>query len=174
MIEVLNEFCPKALTQDNELATKSPEKLLVFNLTSFPYKPAGLNVVQLNVDYKELLQCLRNKKSLKRVSVKNVTIAFRIINQKQIEIDIRLLSPLSEKLLDMCDGSRTVSDIIYQFSLSKGHVDGVPAEKVCFFGLSQLFKQELIEVSSRPIKKNAHFASSAVKMGDYKPRNDLI
>lgn len=149
IIEVGNLF----LTQDSELATESPEKLEVFSSTSFPYKPKGLHVAQLNVDYKELLQCLRNKKILKQVSVKNVTIAFRIINPEQMEIDMRLLSPLSVELLDMCDGSRTVSDIIYQFSLLKAHVEGVPAEKVCFLVLSQLFKQGLIEVSSRPMNK---------------------
>ncbi len=38
------------------------------------------------------------------------------------------------------------------FIKMKPHVDGIPSEKVCFFGLTQLFKQELIEISSRPIK----------------------
>jgi radical SAM superfamily enzyme YgiQ (UPF0313 family) len=149
IIEIENLF----LTLENEPANESTEELRVFSLTSFPYKPAGLHVAQINIDYKELLQCLRNKMSLKQVPVKNVTIAFRKIKRENMEIDIRLLSPLSKELLEMCDGSCSVSDIIDQFSLLKPHVDGVSSEKVCFFGLTQLFKQGLIEISSRSIKK---------------------
>lgn len=142
------------LTPDSELIPKQPEEPEIFSLTSFPYKPAGLHVAQLNIDYKELLQCLKNKKDLKRISVMDVTIAFIRINREETEIDVRLLSPLSEELLEMCDGSRTVNDIIHQVSLLKSHVDGVSSEKLCFFGLSQLFKQRLIETSSNPIKKD--------------------
>jgi radical SAM superfamily enzyme YgiQ (UPF0313 family) len=149
IIEIENLF----LTSESGPTTQSPEEQGIFGLKSFPYKPAGLYIAQLNVDYKDLLQCLRNKKSLKQVSVKNVTVAFRMINQKKMKIEVRLLSPLSKELLDMCDGSLSVSNIIYQFALLKPHVDGVQSEKVCFFGLTQLFKQELIEISSRPINK---------------------
>jgi hypothetical protein len=141
------------LTPDTELTARQPEEPGIFSLTSFPYKPSCLQVAQLNINYKELLQCLKNKNDLQQVPVMNVTIAFRKINRKEMKIDVRMLSPLSEELLEMCDGSRTVKDIIHQFSLLKSHVDGVPAEKVCFFGLTQLYKQWLIEVSSRPIKK---------------------
>jgi len=135
------------------------EEHRIFSLASFPYKPAGLKVAQLNVDYKELIQCLRSKTSLKQVSANNTTIAFRVFDQEQKEVNVRLLNPLSKELLDMCDGSRTVKDIIYQFSSLKAHIDGIDgisSEKVCFFGLIQLYKQELIEVSSRQIKKTTH------------------
>lgn len=150
-------------TPDREPIPKQPEEPVIFSLTSYPYKPAGLHIAQLNIDYKELLQCLKNKKDLKRISVMDVAIAFIRINREETEIDVRLLSPLSEELLEMCDGSSTVSDIIYQFSLLKPNVDGISSEKMCFFGLTQLFKQGLIEVSSQPIKKTANSTSSAVK-----------
>jgi radical SAM superfamily enzyme YgiQ (UPF0313 family) len=151
IIEIENLF----LTDDSEPAIGTSEGPGVFRLTSFPYKPVGLHIAHLNVDYKDLLQSLRNKKSLEQVSVKNVTIAFRKNDQDQMEIDVRLLSPLSEELLDMCDGSRTVSDITHRFSLLNAHVNGVSAEKACLFGLSQLFKQGLIEVSSQPIEMDS-------------------
>jgi hypothetical protein len=138
------------IERDNP-AIESPESLEVFSLTSFPYKPKGLHVTQINIDYKELIQCLREKKSLEQVSAKNNTIAFLETNRKEVKIDVRVLSPLSEELLNMCDGSRTVSDIVSQSSLLKAQVDGVPSEKVCYFGLSELFKQGLIEISSQPV-----------------------
>jgi len=135
--------------QECELDTESQdENPGVFSLTSIPYKPKGLHVSQLNIDYKELLQCLRNKKNLKHVPFKDVTIAFRTINRDDDEIDIRALSPLSKELLDMCDGSCSVGDIICQFTSVKPHINGVPSEKACFLALSKLFTEELIDISS--------------------------
>lgn len=142
------------LTQENEPDIEPQEKLKVFTLNSFPYKPKSLHVAQLNVDYKELTQCLREKKDIRHISFKNITIAFSKANWKCREIYMRILSPLSEELLNMCDGSHTVSDIVNQFSLRKAQVEGISSEKVCFFGLTKLFKQGLIEISSRPIEVN--------------------
>jgi radical SAM superfamily enzyme YgiQ (UPF0313 family) len=151
IIEIENHF----LANESESQTESPEEPGVFSLTSFPYKPAGLHIAQLYVDYKDLLQRLRNKKSLEQVSFKDVTIVFRKTRHQQKKINVRLLSPLSQELLDMCDGSRSVNDIIHQSPLLKTHIEGISAEKVRFFGLSILFKQGLIEVSSRPIKTDS-------------------
>lgn len=148
IIEIENLF----LTPKSDLAIESYEKLGSFSLTSFPYKSQGLHVARLNIDYKELIRCLRDKKDLKQVPNDNVTIAFLETNREGLEIDVRILSPLSEELLDMCNGSCTVSDIIFKSSLLKAQVNGIPYEKVCYFGLSRLFEQGLIEVSSQPIK----------------------
>ncbi|WP_292387801.1 B12-binding domain-containing radical SAM protein [Methanosarcina sp. UBA5] len=147
IIEIENLF----LTHEGELAIESHKKLVVFNSTSFPYKPKDLHITRLNFDYKELIQCLRDKKNLNQISDNNVTIAFREANRERREISVRILSPISEELLNVCDGSRTVSDIVSKSSLLKAQVDGIASEKVCYYGLSQLLKQGLIEVSSQPI-----------------------
>jgi len=143
------------LNRDKEPLNERNERG-IFNLTSFPYKPAGLHTAQLNVDYKELLLCLRNKESLEQVPIEKVTIAFQEAQGKQNETNLLLLSPLSEELLSICDGCHSVSDIMHQSSLSKAYVDDISPEKVLFFGLIQLFKQGLIEVSSLPIGKVSH------------------
>jgi len=148
IIEIENMF----LTSVDNPIIESSEKTGIFSLTSFPYKPKNMHIVQLNIDYKELIQCLRKNKSFDRVSAKNVTIAFKMTNKNDIETDMRILSPLSEELLDMCDGSHSVNDIVDQFSSLKAQVDGIPANKVCYIGLNQLFQQGLIELSSQPTK----------------------
>jgi hypothetical protein len=157
------------LNQENKSALDPPEKLEVFNLDSFPYKPKGLRVVQLDINYKELIQYLRDKKNLEQVSTESNTIAFLEMNRKGLEIDVRVLSPLSEELLNMCDGSHTVGDIVSQSSSLKAQVDGVPSEKMCYFGLSELFKQGLIELSSQPIKE----ASNADSISESDPCIEL-
>ena len=161
IVEIENLF----LTQKSDPIIESPEKLEIFSLTAFPYKSKGLHVAQLSIDYKELIRCLRDKKDLKQVPDKNVTIAFQEANRKGLEIDVRILNPLSEELLNMCDGSRTVSDIVSQSSSLKAQIDGIPSGKVCYFGLSRLFEQGLIEVSSQPIIKVDSNAGSALQSG---------
>ena len=158
-----------SLNQDREPATESHEERGVFSLTSFPYKPAGLQLAQLNVDYKELILCLRNRKSLEQVPLNKVTIALQEARGSQEETNVLLLSPLSEELLNMCDGCHTVSNIISQSSLSKAYVEEVSPEKVLFFGLIQLFKQGLIEVSSRPNQEISHATEPESRRKDIDP-----
>ena len=147
------------LNQEREPAA-SHEERGTLSLASFPYKPASLQVAQLNLDYKELLSSLRNKTNLEQVPRNKVTIALQEGKGDQIETNVLLLSPLSEEILSMCDGGHTVSDIIYRPSLSKVCVDNISHEKVIFFGLTQLFKQGLIEVSSLPIEEQNGAAES--------------
>ncbi len=141
-----------------EPATKSCKERGVFSLTSFPYKPAGLHLARLEVDYKELLMCLRNRKSLEQVPMNKTTIALQEAGGSKKETNVLLLSPLSEELLSLSDGWHTVSDIINRCSLSEAYADGISPDRVLFFGLVQLFKQGLIEVSSRPIREISHAA----------------
>ena len=138
------------LDREEGPVTQSNSDHGIFGLTSFPYKPAGLHTAKIGVDYKELIQCLKNKGRLENVPSNKVTLAFRKGHADQTKANVLILSPLSEELLGMCDGSRNVSDIVYQSSSLKADVDGVPPEKARFFGLSQLFKQELIKVSTQP------------------------
>jgi radical SAM superfamily enzyme YgiQ (UPF0313 family) len=150
IVEIENLF----LTDVDCPVIESNEKTEIFSLTSFPYKPKNLHIVHLNVDYKELIQCLRDKKSTEYVSAKNVTIAFKKTDQKGLDIDMRILTPLTEELLNMCNGSYNVNDIVAQFSSLKTEVDGIPSNKMCYFGLSELFHQGLIDLTSKPIEAN--------------------
>jgi radical SAM superfamily enzyme YgiQ (UPF0313 family) len=140
----------------NEDDTKAGEKPEKFCISSFPFQPGDVRIVQLGVEYKELLECLRNKRSLQQVPEKNVTIAFREIFRGLVEIEVRQLTNLSKKLLLMCDGVHTVDDIIQHFSLQETNVNGVAAMKVGIFVLSKLFEQGIITVSSQPQRTNVH------------------
>jgi len=130
--------------------TKVSEKIKKFSLSSFPFQPENVRIIKMNIDYDELLECLRNKKSLERVPKKNTTIAFRESFREPVQIELRQLTDLSEKLLYLCDGLHTVDDIIHQFSLQTTGVNGVPAMKAAVFVLVKLFEQGIIDVSSQP------------------------
>jgi hypothetical protein len=105
--------------------------------------------MDLEVDYKELIESLRNKADLSRVPERTVTVVLRPTDQRLIQV--WQLAPLSATLLRLCDGRRTVHEIVHEFCLVEAGIEGVPAEKVCLFGLIQLRKDGFIGLSSCPV-----------------------
>ena len=115
--------------------------------TTVPYLPDSLSVVDLEVDYKEFISCLRNKTDLNEISACDVTVIF----SGGDDLNVWQLSPLAGTLLHLCDGQRTVADIIRKFSSLEFNLPEIPADKVCIFGLTQLFEDGLISLSASPL-----------------------
>jgi hypothetical protein len=114
------------------------------NETTVPYVIDSLFVVDLEVDYKELISSLRNKTDLSHVSSCNATVIFTNAGD---DLNVWQLSPLAGVLLNLCNGQRTVADITREFSsLSTGLT--IPADKVCLFGLAQLLDDGFIALSA--------------------------
>jgi radical SAM superfamily enzyme YgiQ (UPF0313 family) len=114
----------------------------------FPFLAENVFVMDLGVDYKELVECLRTKAGLRQVTERNVTIAFRPKGRRQTQV--WQLTPLSAALIRQCDGKRSVADIIQNFGLVETDMNGVSPEKACLFGLLRLREDGLIGISSRP------------------------
>jgi hypothetical protein len=112
--------------------------------TAVPYLRDSLLVVDLEVDYKELISSLRNKTGLDQVSTCNATVVF---SNTDDDLNVWQLSPLAGTLLHLCDGQRTVADITREFSLLETNLPEIPADKVCLFGLTQLLDDGFIALS---------------------------
>jgi radical SAM superfamily enzyme YgiQ (UPF0313 family) len=113
--------------------------------SSVPYRLDTLFVVDVEVDYRELIESLRNKTDLNLVSVRSTTVVFSATGDR---LDVWQLPPLSAALLRLCDGRRTVNDITREFRAPATELDGIPAEKVCLFGLMQLTEDGFIGLSA--------------------------
>lgn len=116
------------------------------NADSLPYRTDNLAILDLGIDYKELIQCLRNKTNLSRVAQRRTTVAFTPTGEKRP--GVLQMAPLSASLLSLCDGKRTVSEIVRKFSDERTGDDGIPVEVECLFGLLQLQKDGLVRFSS--------------------------
>jgi radical SAM superfamily enzyme YgiQ (UPF0313 family) len=114
-----------------------------------PYQPENLHILELEIDYKELIECLRNRGDLSRVPQRRSTIVYRPIGEKLVQV--WQLAPLSATLLRLCDGKRAVRDIIREFSLLETDVDEIPVEKVGFFSLMRLREEGFIGLSTGPV-----------------------
>jgi hypothetical protein len=113
-----------------------------------PYVIDSLFVVDLEVDYKELISNLRNKTDLNQVTTCNATVVF---SNEGDDLNVWQLSPLAGMLLRLCDGQRTVSEITQELSLLETGLGEIPADKVCLFGLGQLLDDGFIALSASPL-----------------------
>jgi radical SAM superfamily enzyme YgiQ (UPF0313 family) len=125
---------------------------------STPYLPENLSVMELEVDYKALIESLRNKANLNCVPQQKSTIVLTRAGGKRVEV--WQVSSLSATLLRLCDGRRRMSEIVSEFSLVESSLDGIPAEKVCLFGLMQLHTDGFIGLSSTPVARENDAASN--------------
>jgi hypothetical protein len=116
--------------------------------STVPYVIDSLFVVDLQVDYKELISSLRNKSDLNQVSACNATVIFSNAGD---DLNVWQLSPLAGLLLHLCDGQRTVSDITQALSSLETGLAEIPAGKVGLFGLGQLLEDGFIALSASPL-----------------------
>jgi hypothetical protein len=101
----------------------------------------------VNVDYQELIQRLRTRSDLTAISERRTTLAFTPLKK---QTKVWQVTPLSEVLLRLCDGRRTIGDIAREFSPGAQGFAGIPPEQACLFGLKQLEKDGLVDFSPRP------------------------
>jgi hypothetical protein len=112
------------------------------------YRADGLCVVDVEVDYKQLIECLRNRTDLGRIASRDTTIVF---SRDEATFNVWQLPPLSAAVLRFCDGRRTVAEVVREFAALGMDVDGIPVEKVCLFGLMQLKNDGFIRLSASPL-----------------------
>ena len=112
--------------------------------TVVPYKLDSLFIVDLKVNYKELIESLRKKTDLNEVSACDATVVF---SNEDEDLEVWQLPPLAGLLLRLCDGKRTVAEITREFALLEIELNDVPAEKVCLFGLLQLIEDGVLGLS---------------------------
>jgi radical SAM superfamily enzyme YgiQ (UPF0313 family) len=134
----------RLVPQESASELQGPKGLL--GLDAIPRLAKSVYVVQVDMDYKKTIQCLRRKGRLDRVPARPVTLVTRESPMKRREV--LQLSPLSAQLLRLCDGTQTVRKIIARFSSLEEDLDGVAPEKACMFGLELLRQQRLIVASS--------------------------
>jgi radical SAM superfamily enzyme YgiQ (UPF0313 family) len=126
-----------------ECSTELIRWSLISKTTAKPVRAANIQITQSNMDFEELLSCLRKKGKLDQLAVGPVTLVFRPVKGK---VEVVQLSEHTDRLLDLCDGAHTIDEIAKSFSLTEQSTPQIPADKVCLFGLALLQERGLIEV----------------------------
>jgi radical SAM superfamily enzyme YgiQ (UPF0313 family) len=114
-------------------------------MVSRPQLLPGVSVIELPVDYYEILRRLRQRSPLHDIPVRQVKLAIRRTQSGPSEV--RQLSPLSAELLSLCAGSLTVEEIAAEFEQRKIEIPGIPAGRACLAGIEILRQQRLIALA---------------------------
>lgn len=112
---------------------------------SRPQLLPGVRFIDLPADYQEIVRRLRQKSPLNDMPAQPVKLAIRSVPSGTAEV--RQLSPLSARLLSLCEGSLTVEEIAAEFRQSAIGVSTVPPDKLCLAGLEILRQQRLIALA---------------------------
>lgn len=147
-IEGFRSLTDNSSTEQHEEDVINNEINGALNLYCFPYKSRNIYLKELGLDYEELIHCLRQKSSPNLISRKKVTIAYCQVDEKTIEV--HQLSPLSRELMGLCSGNQSMSEIMQQFSSLELNLDGIAADKACFFGIKLLCEQGFLSISPQP------------------------
>lgn len=107
----------------------------------------GVLAVKLGADYKKIIQCLRRKGRLDRVPARPVVVAVRKTTSK--EAKVMQLSPLSARLVCLCDGRRTAGQVAEELGTLGEGLEGIPTDKGCLFALETLRRQGLLSFATR-------------------------
>ena len=154
--EMANAPAAIAAVAQTELASIKDDRKPVVNETeslaesAVPYPLERLFVTNVELDYKELIASLRARSDLKQVPSCDATVVFSNEDDED-QLNVWQLPPLAGMLLRLCDGQRTVAEIVHEFSLLEIELDGVPTDKACLFGLMQLREDGFIGLSSSPL-----------------------
>jgi radical SAM superfamily enzyme YgiQ (UPF0313 family) len=102
----------------------------------------GVDIIEVPADYQEIVRRLRYRIPLGDLPDHPVKLAIRRTAAGPAEV--RQLSPLSARLLGLCEGGLTVEQIAAEFRENNIEVSGIPGGKLCLAGLEILRQQRLI------------------------------
>lgn len=109
-----------------------------------PHLPPGVMLHRLAVDYEQLIGCLRRREGTACVADGSSTLA-RIAKDDGMTAYVSL-SGLSVRLLELCDGARSVAEVTEAFARSDPDTGDVDPKKAGLFGLEMLRQQGLVGV----------------------------
>src|SRR5262249_55156165 len=102
-----------------------------------PHVHPEVDVIEVPADYQEIVRRLRQRRPLDDIPDHPVKLAIRKNGTRAAEA--RQLTPLSARLLALCDGALTVEEIVRAFrQQNETEVPGVSMDKLCLAGIEML------------------------------------
>ena len=135
-----------ALQESSASAPIDQGQLQPFEPATIPMLVPDLLVLHLEADYTKIVDLLRRKRKLKGIRRRPVVVAIRPSDVGD-ERAVVQLSSTSGKLLELCDGERSIREIASSVNLTHEFGD-IPVDKACWFGFEMLRQQGL--VAARP------------------------
>jgi radical SAM superfamily enzyme YgiQ (UPF0313 family) len=123
----------------------SPQNDNIYDMIPAPSRT--VTVLTLSVNYKDLIERLRARQPL--TTVENTPSTIALIPNDDKSVEVRQLTPLSAAMLRLCDGTRTIKEIVQEFDRQRLAFDNISSQAVCLFAIHQLQSQGLLEVAGQ-------------------------
>jgi radical SAM superfamily enzyme YgiQ (UPF0313 family) len=143
VIEQLHSAQNEAQADAAEPVSVQPS--LKLKATAVPIRQKGTILVKTTVDYADLIKRLKRRHTLNGVAFRDSFLVFRESAHHRSEtVEI---TPLSAEILSLCNGVRSVRQIAALFEKTHSALNGIPAWKVCYFGLHSLASLGLLRAA---------------------------
>ncbi len=119
-------------------------KTTAFEMDAMPNVSNDARLVHVDANYKRLMRCLKRKERLEDLPLEKGAL---LLLRSGENIKVLQLNKLTDQLLCLCDGSRSLKDVVDRFS-STDKIDGVPMVKAGWYGLASLFRQGVIDIKA--------------------------
>jgi radical SAM superfamily enzyme YgiQ (UPF0313 family) len=126
-----------------DLPRAAPGAPPAFGPSSVPALAENVRLLEVGVDYRALMECLVESRSLDRVPGVRQRLASRKLPGRWPQV--LQLAPLSALVLDLCDGRRTARELGREMAKAPVDWKGIPAEEACLVGLELLRQEGLVE-----------------------------
>jgi radical SAM superfamily enzyme YgiQ (UPF0313 family) len=109
---------------------------------SVPAVAEGVRLIRVSADYKRLVRCVAGRGRLESIPAEPVTL---LLAKTGAGVKILQPDPTTLRLLGLCDGSRSLPEVVGSFA-REGGFGGVPAEKVGLYGVLALARRGLLDI----------------------------
>lgn len=129
----------------DELFDEAASAPVALDFRTVPRLASGVRALRSTLDYKKLIQSLGRREAPEPAAPRPVPVVLRRAGEK---LEVLQVSALSEKILSLCDGARSVEQIIDSFSSDCREIGNIPADRACLFGLETLRRQGFLVFSA--------------------------
>ena len=114
---------------------------IIESMESVPVLAGDAQMLLISADYKKLMRCLKRKERLDQIPEVRMAV---VIVQGKDQVRVIQLTPSAYELMQLCNGSRTITEITDEFSASD--LPDISPIKASIYGLASLAQEGLINI----------------------------
>lgn len=134
------------LALDNDPAAPrriTKRKIAIESLSAVPVLAGDTRLVLVSADYKRLMRSLKRREPLDQIPTDQVAL---ILSRDKDQVRVIQLTNTAYELMQLCNGSRTITEIASEFSPSE--LPGLSPLKASMYGLALLAQKGFIDIRS--------------------------
>ena len=118
-------------------------KIAIESVSAVPVLAGDTRLVLVSADYKRLMRCLKRRERFDQIPTEQVAL---VLSREKDQVRVIQLTNTAYELMQLCNGSRTITEIASEFSPSQ--LPGLSPLKASMYGLALLARKGFIDIQS--------------------------